>query len=67
MLLQNVSKMMARLSPASFSRAVWLIQLRIFGRPCIVTDACSALSSLGDIILADLSQYLIGMRAEAVI
>jgi HK97 family phage major capsid protein len=38
-------------------------QVRIFGRPCIVTDACSALSSLGDIILADLSKYLIGMRA----
>lgn len=104
-LLQNVSKMMARLSPSSFARAVWLIhptvvvplftmavvvqnvagtenvggstasavtmdgngQLRIFGRPCVVTDACAPLSSLGDIVLCDLSKYLIGMRADAVI
>jgi len=104
-LLQNVSKMMARLSPSSFARATWLIhptvvvplftmavvvqnvagtenvggstasavtvdgsgQLRIFGRPCVVTDACAPLSSLGDIVLCDLSKYLIGMRAEAVI
>lgn len=104
-LLQNVSKMMARLSPASFARSVWLIhptvvvplftmavvvqnvagtenvggstasavtvdgngQLRIFGRPTVVTDACAPLSSVGDIVLCDLSKYLVGVRAEAVI
>lgn len=41
--------------------------LTIYGRPVIVTDACSALSSAGDIILADLSQYGIGMRREVTI
>lgn len=38
--------------------------LRIFGLPALVSDACSTLSSQGDIILADFSRYLIGMRAE---
>ena len=103
--LNNVTKMFARLSPKSYSRAVWLIhpttipalltlavvvqnvaatenvggstagavtvdangQIRIFGRPTIVTDACSALSSLGDIALVDLSKYLVGLRSDAVI
>lgn len=104
-LLQNVTKMFARLAPKSYSRAVWLIhpttipalltlavvvqnvaatenvggstagavtvdasgQIRIFGRPTIVTDACAALSSQGDIALVDLAKYLIGLRADAVI
>lgn len=39
--------------------------LRIFGRPVMITDACSALSSAGDIVLADLSKYLVGLRKEA--
>lgn len=103
--LQNLAKMMARLSPASFARSVWLIhptcvvplytmsvvvqnvaatenvggstaaaitvdasgQFRIFGRPAIVSDACSVLGTVGDVILCDLSKYLIGMRAEAII
>ena len=38
--------------------------LTIMGRPVSVTDACSVLSSAGDIILADLTQYAIGMRRD---
>ena len=34
------------------------------GRPVVVTDAASTLSSAGDIIVADLTQYGIGMRRE---
>lgn len=41
--------------------------LHIFGRPVEVTEACSALSAKGDIILADFSRYMIGMRADATI
>jgi HK97 family phage major capsid protein len=40
-------------------------QLMIFGRPAIPTDACAPLGSLGDIILCDLSRYLIAVRREA--
>jgi HK97 family phage major capsid protein len=35
------------------------------GRPLIVSDRLAALGTKGDIILADLSQYLIGMRQGA--
>ncbi len=42
-------------------------QLRIFGRPVEISDACSALSSAGDVILADLSRYVVGLRADATI
>ncbi len=41
--------------------------LRIFGRPVVVTEACSTLSSAGDVILADFSRYLVGLRADAMI
>ena len=42
---------------------------RLFGRPIIPTEACPAVGDLGDIILADLSQYMTvtkteGMRAD---
>jgi HK97 family phage major capsid protein len=30
----------------------------IFGRPCFPTQACPALSTVGDIMLVDFSQYL---------
>jgi HK97 family phage major capsid protein len=101
--LQNLSKMLARLTPAAYKRSTWLVhptvlpalldltvvvknvagtenvggghaaavvqgadgQLRIFGRPVAVTDACSAFSSEGDVVLADLSAYGIGMRRDA--
>ena len=33
-------------------------------RPVIITDACSAVGTKGDVILADLSQYAIGLRKE---
>jgi len=35
----------------------------IMGRPLIFTEHCSALGDLGDIILADMSQYLLGQKA----
>lgn len=103
--LQNLAKMLGRLSPTSFGSAVWLVHpttlpmlytmvvviqnvaatenvggsftgavtqsadgtLRIFGRPVIVTEAVSTLSSAGDVVLADLSRYLVCMRREAFI
>ncbi|MCG3190771.1 MAG: hypothetical protein LKCHEGNO_03593 [Burkholderiaceae bacterium] len=104
LLLQNLAKMLARLRPGSFNRAVWMVHqtvlpllyqmtvaiknvagtenvgggsaavtidgdgnVRIFGRPVIVSDACSALSSLGDVVLADWAGYLIGQRADVAI
>lgn len=103
-LLQNLAKMLARLRPGSYRRAVWMVHqtalpllyqmalviknvagtenvgggsagvtidadgnLRIFGRPVLVSDACSTLSSLGDIVLADWTGYIIGLRADAAI
>lgn len=103
-LLQNLAKMLARLRPGSYRRAVWMVHqtalpllyqmaiviknmagtetvgggsaavtidgegnLRIFGRPVIVSDACSALSSAGDIALCDWTGYLIGQRMDAAI
>lgn len=33
-------------------------------RPVFITDACSALGTKGDVILADLSQYVVGLRKE---
>lgn len=100
--LQNLAKMVGRLTASSFARSVWLVhptavpqlylmsytvknvagaenvggtaaqaitvdangQLRIFGLPCIVTDACAPLSSKGDVMLADLSRYTIAMRSD---
>jgi len=39
--------------------------LTIFGRPAVVTDACAPLSTVGDIVLADLGRYVIGLRRDA--
>ena len=36
----------------------------IFGRPVLLTEKTPALGSEGDVILADLSQYCIGMRSD---
>ena len=36
----------------------------LMGRPVIVTAHCAALGDVGDLILADFSRYLIGMRRE---
>lgn len=104
-LLQNLAKMVGRLSPASYSSARWLVHptcvpqlylmsytvknvagtenvggtaaqaitmgpdgsLRIFGLPAVVTDACAPVGDVGDLILADLSRYIVGLRAEATI
>lgn len=100
---QNLAKMIARLAPGSFKRAVWLAHpsvlsslfvmavnvknvagsenvggfgpnwftvnadgtMALLGRPLIVSDRCAPLGTVGDIILADLSQYLIGIRGDA--
>ncbi|MCL4206582.1 MAG: phage major capsid protein [Pirellulaceae bacterium] len=34
----------------------------IMGRPVVVSEHCSAVGTTGDVILADLNQYLLGMR-----
>jgi HK97 family phage major capsid protein len=39
--------------------------LRIFGRPCDVSDACAPLGTVGDVVLADWSRYVIGLRRDA--
>jgi HK97 family phage major capsid protein len=38
--------------------------LRIFGRPALVTDACSPLSNRGDIMLADPMRYMVALRND---
>lgn len=38
--------------------------LRCFGLPMVVTDAAATLSAQGDVILADMTRYLIGMRQD---
>ena len=35
------------------------------GRPLIVTDRCSTLGTVGDLILCDLTSYLIALRSDA--
>jgi HK97 family phage major capsid protein len=40
-------------------------QLRIFGRPCDISDACAPLGTAGDVILADWQRYVIGLRRDA--
>jgi HK97 family phage major capsid protein len=100
---QNLAKMVSRLAPGSFSKAVWLANssvlpqlflltvkvsnaassdfvggfgpnwftvapdgsMTLFGRPLIITDRCAALGTVGDIILADLTSYLIALRQDA--
>lgn len=39
--------------------------LRIFGRPVDITDACAPLGTVGDVLLADWSRYCVGLRADA--
>jgi len=36
----------------------------LFGRPLIVTEHCAALGTVGDLILADWSQYIIALRHD---
>jgi HK97 family phage major capsid protein len=54
--------------PSTGGRAVELVDrdgtLRLMTRPVLVTDACNALGDKGDIVLADLSRYLIGLRRD---
>jgi HK97 family phage major capsid protein len=90
----NLTKMFARLAPASVRNAVWVVNpsaipqlltlsqtvgtggslvpvlsesngnFRMLAIPVIFSEKCSALGDLGDIILADFSQYAVGLRAE---
>jgi HK97 family phage major capsid protein len=39
----------------------------MLGRPCLFTEKCSALGTVGDLIFVDLSQYLIGLRRDITI
>lgn len=41
--------------------------MTLLTRPVIVTDACAPLGTVGDVILADLRRYLVGLRADAAI
>jgi HK97 family phage major capsid protein len=54
--------------PSTGGRSVELVDrdgtMRLMTRPVIVTDACNALGDVGDIILADLSRYLVGLRKD---
>jgi len=54
--------------PSTGGRSVELVDrdgtMRLMTRPVIVTDACNALGDKGDIILADLSRYLVGLRKD---
>ena len=94
----NLTKMFARLHPASVSKAVWVAnsttipqllqlslavgtggshipvmtegsdgQFRMLTRPVLFTEKVPALGAEGDILLADFSQYVVGMRAEVVL
>ncbi|MFN0070627.1 MAG: phage major capsid protein [Chloroflexota bacterium] len=91
----NVVKMLARLTPGSYAKSVWvvnpsvipqLLQMTIPAgtagispgpvltersgefvlatRPVVFSEKMSALGTLGDIMLADFSQYVIGLRKE---
>jgi len=41
--------------------------MTLLTRPVVVTDACAPLGTVGDVILADLRRYLVGLRADAAI
>jgi HK97 family phage major capsid protein len=43
--------------------AIDISGMRAFGIPIIVTEHCAAVGGIGDVILADFSQYVIGDRA----
>jgi HK97 family phage major capsid protein len=47
---------------ANSASGIDLSQMLFLGKPIIVTEICSALGTSGDIILADFSQYVIGIR-----
>lgn len=40
---------------------------RLLGLPVVVSEHCSQVGTLGDIILVDFSQYLVGLRKEVVL
>jgi HK97 family phage major capsid protein len=90
----NLRKMLGRLHPSGYSRAVWVVNgdlipellnlfvsdgtvgswlpvmretpaggFRILGLPVIVSDKMQALGDQGDILLADFSRYVVGLRS----
>lgn len=54
--------------PATGERTVKLVDdegiMRLMTRPVIVTDACSAVGTKGDIVLADFTKYVVGLRKD---
>ena len=38
--------------------------MSIFNRPVVVSEHCSPLGDQGDVVLADMSQYVVGLRSE---
>jgi HK97 family phage major capsid protein len=48
---------------ANAYRAINLSEMKAFGMPMIVTEHCAAAGTIGELILADFSQYVIGDRA----
>ena len=97
-LYENLTKMFARLHPASVKNAVWVAnsttipqlltlslavgtggsavpvmsegpdgQFRILTRPILFTEKVPALGSEGDILLADFSNYVVGLRADVLL
>ncbi len=86
--------MLARLHPACFRNAVWVVSSealgviwsikdgtgnylfradetpaggRLLGLPVAVSEHCSQVGTVGDVILADFSQYVVGLRREVVL
>jgi HK97 family phage major capsid protein len=41
--------------------------LTLMTKPLLISDACAPLSTTGDLILADFSKYLVGLRREATV
>jgi len=91
---ENLTKMMARIYPGSFSNSVWIMhqstipqlltlsiaigmagnsipvmsessgKFSILTRPVIFTEKTETLGDKVDVLLADLSQYVVGLRSE---
>lgn len=86
--------MLARLHPACYRNALWLLSSealgviwalkdgtgaylfrpdetrtggRLLGLPVVVSEHCSQVGTVGDVILVDFSQYIVGLRKEVVL
>lgn len=90
----DLPKMLARLHPACYKRAVWVVSSEalgvlwilkndegdylfrpsetgaggvLLGLPVVVSEHCARVGTVGDVILADFSQYVVGLRREIVL